>query len=150
MADSTFDNLTAALMGKCPACHKGDIYKSFLVPHTLCPVCSVRFERWEGSWTIPAVMGYGSGALFAITLGIVLFQYNGLEGASAHVLSISTLIFTSVFYPLCKNLSFGLLHMNGFIYPDPPKLVVNNTPPNPLDPASVPPADTTSQPPAGS
>jgi uncharacterized protein (DUF983 family) len=125
------DALLAAITGKCPACHRGDIYKSFLVPHALCPVCSVRFERWEGSWTIPVVMGYGAGAIFAIVLGIILFRYNGLEGASVQILSFSTLIFTALFYPVCKNISFGLLYLNGFIYPDPPRLVKD------LDPNST-------------
>ena len=116
------DPLISAVFGRCPACQKGQIYQSFLRPHPTCPVCQVRFERWEGSWTIPVVMGYGSGALFAFALGFWYHKAGELKGAE-DVIIPATLAFTALWYPLCKNLSFGLLFVNGFIYPDPPRLV---------------------------
>ena len=69
----------AALSGRCPNCEKGKLYQSFLKLNELCPVCHVRFERWSGSWTIPTVMGYVSGALFAIVVGFVLLKMDRLE-----------------------------------------------------------------------
>ena len=116
------DPLLAAITGHCPACQKGRIYKSFLRPHALCPVCQVRFERWHGSWTIPVVMGYGSGALFAIALGFWYHKIGALKDAENVIIPV-TLLFTALWYPVCKNLSFGLLFINGFIFPDPPSLV---------------------------
>ena len=116
------DPLLAAITGHCPACQKGRIYKSFLRPYPLCPVCHVRFERWHGSWTIPVVMGYGSGALFAIALGFWYYKIGALKDAE-NVIIPATLLFTALWYPLCKNLSFGLLFINGFIFPDPPSLL---------------------------
>lgn len=118
--------LLAAISGRCPACQKGALNKSLLRPNELCPVCHVRFERWSGSWTIPVVMGYGSGALFAIALGFLMFKLDRLEGAE-NIIIPATIAFTAVFYPVCKNISFGLLYTNGFIYPDPPTLVKTNT-----------------------
>lgn len=114
--------MLAAITGKCPACQKGAIYKSFLRPNDVCQVCSVRFERWSGSWTIPVVMGYGSGAIFAFLLGFILLRADRLDGAE-NIIIPATLVFTALFYPICKNISFGLLYQNGFIYPDPPRLV---------------------------
>jgi uncharacterized protein (DUF983 family) len=114
--------MLAAISGRCPSCQKGAIYKSFLKAHELCPVCSVRFERWAGSWTIPVVMGYGSGAIFAVILGFILLKLDRLEGAE-NIIIPATIAFTLFFYPLCKNISYGLMFSNGFIYPDPPQLV---------------------------
>jgi hypothetical protein len=116
------DSMLAAISGRCPACRKGQIYKTFLRPHELCPVCGVRFERWTGSWTIPVVMGYGSGAIFAFVLGFILLKADKLDGAE-NIIIPATLLFTGLFYPICKNISFGLMFNNGFIYPDPPRLV---------------------------
>jgi uncharacterized protein (DUF983 family) len=122
--------LLAAISGRCPSCKKGGIYKSFLKAHELCPVCGVRFERWAGSWTIPVVMGYGSGAIFAVILGFVLLKMDRLEGAE-NIIIPATIAFTVFFYPLCKNISYGLLFQNGFIYPDPPQLVKEPEAPRP-------------------
>jgi uncharacterized protein (DUF983 family) len=119
--------LLAALLGRCPNCQKGKIYTSFLKVADTCDVCHVRFERWSGSWTIPAVMGYGAGALFAIALGGYFLQIGQLKG-SEKIIIPATLIFTACFYPLCKNLSMFMLWNNGFMTVDPPQLVPTDTP----------------------
>jgi len=112
----------SALFGRCPCCGRGKLYKSFLILHETCVVCHVRFERWSGSWTIPVVMGYGAGALFAIALGFWFHQMGRLAG-SENILIPATLAFTALFYPVCKNLSMFMLFQNGFIFVDPPTLV---------------------------
>lgn len=112
----------AALTGRCPACRRGKMYQSFMKLHELCPACEVRFERWAGSWTLPTVMGYGSGALFAIALGFVMLKLDRLEGAESIIIP-ATLVFTLLCYPVCKNISMFLLYNNGFIFVDPPELV---------------------------
>jgi len=118
--------LLAALLGRCPNCQKGKIYTSFLKVADTCDVCHVRFERWSGSWTIPAVMGYGAGALFAIVLGGYFLQIGQLKG-SEKIIIPATLIFTACFYPMCKNLSMFMLWNNGFMTVDPPQLVPADT-----------------------
>ncbi len=112
----------SALFGRCPACGRGKLYKSFLTLNETCPVCHVRFERWSGSWTIPTVMGYGSGALFAIALGYTFHRMGRLEG-SENIIMPATIAFTALFYPVCKNVSMFMLFQNGFIFVDPPTLV---------------------------
>lgn len=112
----------AAVSGRCPACGVGRLYVSFLKLHPLCPHCHVRFERWEGSWTIPTVMGYASGAVFAIVVGAILLSQDALEG-NARPLIFATMVFTLGFYPVCKNFSIFMLWRNGFITVDPPTLV---------------------------
>lgn len=114
--------LLNALTGKCPACGRGKLYQSFMKLHETCPVCQVRFERWSGSWTIPAVMGYGSGAIFATCLGFYFLQRGELMG-SENIIIPATVVFTALWYPVCKNISIGTLYLNGFIFPDPPSLV---------------------------
>lgn len=114
--------LLAAMIGRCPNCQKGKIYKAFLQVNDTCPVCHVRFERWAGSWTIPAVMGYGSGALFALGLGAWFLHTGQLKG-SEKIIIPATVVFTACFYPLCKNLSMFMLWNNGFVTVDPPTLV---------------------------
>lgn len=115
-------SLFSALIGRCPNCQKGPVYRSFMKLNETCPVCHVRFERWSGSWTIPAVMGYGAGALFAIALG-AWFLHNGQLKGSEKIIVPSTMLFTACFYPLCKNLSIFMMWNNGFITVDPPQLV---------------------------
>jgi uncharacterized protein (DUF983 family) len=111
-----------ALTGRCPNCGRASIYHGFLKPRPTCPSCHVRFERWNGSWTIPTVMGYTSGALFAIVLGIWFLHNDRLEG-SENIIIPATVVFTALFYPVCKNVSFFLLWRNGFIFVDPPAAV---------------------------
>jgi uncharacterized protein (DUF983 family) len=122
----------SALSGRCPCCGRGKLYQSFLKLNVLCPVCHVRFERWSGSWTIPTVMGYGAGALFAIALGIIFFKMDRLDGAE-NIIIPATLVFTFLIYPLCKNISIFMLFQNGFIFVDPPTLV-QDTPTGALEP----------------
>lgn len=128
----------SALFGRCPSCGRGSLYQSFLKLNEKCPVCHVRFERWSGSWTIPTVMGYGSGAIFAIGLGYVFHRMGRLEG-SENIIIPATVTFTALFYPVCKNVSMFMLFQNGFIFVDPPTLV-REDPPDPLVAASAPPA----------
>ena len=123
-------SLLGTLFGRCPNCSKGALYASFLTLHETCPVCHVRYERWSGSWTIPVVMGYGSGALFAFGLGFYFLKTDQLSG-SENIIIPATIVFTAVFYPLCKNLSIFMLWNNGFITVDPPSLVQDGTPPPP-------------------
>lgn len=120
----------SALTGKCPACGRGRLYKAFLKLHETCPDCHVRFERWEGSWTIPTVMGYSTGALFAVALGYVFWRMDRLEGAE-NIIIPATLAFTALTYPICKNISVFLLWNNGFIFVDPPTLVQDDGTPAP-------------------
>ncbi|MDP2308257.1 MAG: hypothetical protein Q8P18_19720 [Pseudomonadota bacterium] len=112
----------SALFGRCPCCGRGSLYQSFLKFNETCAVCHVRFERWSGSWTIPTVMGYGSGAVFAIVLGYVFHRMGRLEG-SENIIIPATIGFTVLLYPVCKNLSMFMLFQNGFIFVDPPTLV---------------------------
>ncbi|MDP2311848.1 MAG: hypothetical protein Q8P41_03015 [Pseudomonadota bacterium] len=126
----------SALFGRCPSCHRGKLYKSFMALNETCPVCHVRFERWSGSWTIPTVMGYGSGAFFAIGLGFVFFRMGRLEG-SENIIIPATITFTALFYPVCKNLSMFMLFQNGFIFVDPPTLVRDEPAGVRNEPASV-------------
>jgi uncharacterized protein (DUF983 family) len=112
----------SALFGRCPCCGRGKLYTSFLTLHETCEVCHVRFERWSGSWTIPVVMGYGAGALFAIALGFWFHEMGRLAG-SENILIPATIAFTAAFYPVCKNVSMFMLFQNGFIFVDPPTLV---------------------------
>lgn len=114
--------LLAALTGRCPNCQKGKLYQSFMKLNDTCAVCHVRFERWNGSWTIAAVMGYGAGALFAIGLGAWFLHNDALKGSEKIILP-ATIVFTACFYPLCKNLSMFMLWNNGFMTVDPPSLV---------------------------
>jgi uncharacterized protein (DUF983 family) len=120
--------LLGTLMGRCPNCSKGALYRSFMTLHETCPVCHVRYERWSGSWTIPVVMGYGAGALFAIALGFYFLKTDQLAG-SENIIIPATLVFTAAFYPLCKNLSIFMLWNNGFITVDPPALVRDDAAP---------------------
>ena len=119
--------LLAALTGRCPNCQKGKLYQSFMKLNDTCDVCHVRFERWNGSWTIAAVMGYGAGALFAIALGAWFLHNDALKG-SEKILLPATIVFTACFYPLCKNLSMFMLWNNGFMTVDPPTLVPTSPP----------------------
>jgi uncharacterized protein (DUF983 family) len=134
-------SLLGTLFGRCPNCSRGPLYKSFITLHETCPVCHVRYERWSGSWTIPVVMGYGAGALFAVGLGFYFLKTDQLSG-SENIIIPATLAFTAAFYPLCKNLSIFMLWNNGFITVDPPTLVQDDSnagasPPARPDPVRV-------------
>ncbi len=122
--------LLAALIGRCPNCQRGHMYKSFMKLNDTCSVCQVRFERWNGSWTIAAVMGYSSGAIFAIGLGAWFLHHDMLKG-SEKIIIPATVVFTALFYPVCKNISMFMLWNNGFVTVDPPTLVAPPDPPGP-------------------
>lgn len=127
-----FSALFAALSGRCPNCGVGKLYRSFMTVADTCEHCHVRYERWEGSWTIPTVMGYATGAVFAVVGGGILLYLDLLE-AYARPLIFATLFFTVLVYPVIKNFSLFMLWNNGFMTPDPPTLV---TPDQPSDSAA--------------
>lgn len=118
----SFSALFAALSGRCPNCGQGKLYASFMTVAETCSHCHVRYERWSGSWTIPTVMGYTAGAVFAILGGGVLLYLDKLE-ENARPLIFATLLFTLLVYPPIKSVSLFLLWRNGFMTPDPPTLV---------------------------
>jgi hypothetical protein len=51
-----------------------------------------------------------------------MFKMGRLRG-SENIIIPATLVFTVLFYPVCKNVSMFLLWNNGFITVDPPELV---------------------------
>lgn len=122
------ENFLWALGGRCPNCGKGPLYERFLKARPTCPACHVRFERWAGSWTISAVMGYTSGALFAVALGFYYLKKGELAGSESVIIPAS-IVFAALAYPVCKNIGFFLLWNNGFITVDPPSLVKDDPPP---------------------
>ncbi|MFZ5481423.1 MAG: hypothetical protein ACOZNI_31975 [Myxococcota bacterium] len=100
----------------------GALYARFLRLHERCPCCEVRFERWAGTWTVPAVMGNGAGVLFAAVLGSELLRLGKLRGSEGVIIP-ATVAFTVALYPLCKSASVFLLWKTGFVTVDPPRLL---------------------------
>lgn len=118
-----FQSLLSAVMGRCPACHRGALNEALLKTNQTCPVCHVRFERFPGNWTISVVMSYGIGAVFAVLIGWGYYKsYGTLKGAENVILPV-VMFFSLGIYPLCKNFTIGMLYINGFVYVDPPTLL---------------------------
>lgn len=77
------NNIVAALAGKCPRCHKGDLFTgknpyafgNMLTMHTHCSNCGLRYERESGFFFGAMYVSYAINiALFVTaTVGFYLF-----------------------------------------------------------------------------
>lgn len=70
--------VAATLRFRCPNCREGRLFAGVYQVADTCSACSVRFERDEGSWTGPVVLGYAIAAGVALIVGILLFRTWGL------------------------------------------------------------------------
>jgi len=71
---------TILLQGKCPRCHKGDIFTfpitsiiRFSTMNTACPVCGVRFEPEPGFYQGAMFVGYAISVVCIVILSLLLF-----------------------------------------------------------------------------
>ncbi len=71
---------TALLLGKCPRCREGDIFKypisrisKFNVMNDSCPYCGVRLEPEPGFYQGAMYVGYGFTIGFLMLIGVLLY-----------------------------------------------------------------------------
>lgn len=72
-----------AILGVCPNCGEGKIFRGVWKVNETCSVCGVRFERDSGAWLGALVIAYAAGILAVLVVAaitIVLWGlYPGLE-----------------------------------------------------------------------
>ena len=66
--------------------------------------------------------------VFAALLGFLFYRAGALKGAENYIIP-ATMLFAGLVYPVCKNISIGLLFTNGFVFLDPPRLLPATEPP---------------------
>ena len=87
-----FKLLSTTFAGRCPECGEASVFAGVFQLHELCPHCGVRYERWSGSWTIPTVIGYTTGAGLAFAVAIYLHTTRGLHmGDEYYVAGVAVL-----------------------------------------------------------
>lgn len=111
----------AAVLNRCPACAEGQLFSGVFQLRKTCDVCRVRYERWEGSWTGPTVIGYGVGAAVAVFLIVVLHSMDKLVPGSEIGIALASCVAVLATFRPVKAAWIGLLFDWGYVYPDPPK-----------------------------
>ena len=110
--------LSAILLGKCPQCHKGDLFdahpyhlKKMMNMNKKCPHCDVNFEReprfFDGAMYISYAMSVG---LFLVSAFII---YHTIEGATENTYLIAIISEVILLYPIMSRYS-RILYLYAF------------------------------------
>ena len=100
--------LGRSLLLRCPLCGQGRLFRRWLLMHTACPHCGVKFEREPGFFLGSIYINYGLTALVvAIAYPVLLFNKIVAEtplliGALAFVVLFPLLVF-----PWARSLWLG-------------------------------------------
>jgi len=102
--------LYSILKGKCPVCHKGDLYvrkNPYLLSSTLkmydtCPNCGTRYKIEPSFFYGAMYVSYGLGVAFAVAAFIIAYFFIGLDRLNTFFVIVGTLVF---FLPVIARLS---------------------------------------------
>jgi uncharacterized protein (DUF983 family) len=125
------DPYARALNNKCPHCGQGALFNGWFSLAEKCSVCGARYERYEGSWTGPTVIGYGSGAAMGIAMGFVLVMSGNYFPHAEIVISVIACGTVLLVYRFIKAWWMGWLYATGYIFPDKPRVDSLIAPPEP-------------------
>lgn len=103
---------------RCPACGQGALYQGWFTLHELCPCCGVRYERWLGSWTMPTVLGYTTGALVATAVGVGLYRARGIQPGDELWISLGAVLGALLPYRQLKAAWIWTLWATGWVFTD--------------------------------
>ncbi len=106
------------LTGRCPACGSTSAFASLYRLHATCPVCSVRFERDDGSYLGSLSVAYGFTILVLAGVTAALVQRYGLfDGFAVVLLVVGVGTVTAVYRP-AKAWWLWWLWTMGFVVTD--------------------------------
>ncbi len=99
------------LNGKCPRCHKGDLYKNnhpyqfkdFGKTHTHCSACGLKYEKEPGFFYGAMYVSYALTVAFSVAIAVAIYVL--FREASYVVYMISILVGLVVLMPLSFRLS---------------------------------------------
>ncbi len=115
------DSMNALFSGKCPACHKGDVFKypisrisHFAEMNLKCPVCGSSFEREPGFYYGAMFITYAFNAALVIVAGVCVFYlFNFSEMTSLIIIGLLAVLLTPVSFRFSRIIWlywFGGLH----------------------------------------
>lgn len=111
--------MVAATLGfRCPSCREGVLFAGVYRIAETCSVCRVRFERDEGSWTGPVVLGYAIAAFVALIVGILLYRSWGLFRGFEVVVAGAACVGALAGYRSAKGWWVWLLWVTGQVVTD--------------------------------
>ena len=103
-------NLYSILKGKCPVCHKGDLYvrknpyflSSTLKMYETCSNCGTRYKIEPSFFYGAMYVSYGLGVAFAVAAFIIAYFFIGLDRLNTFFVIVGTLV---IFLPVIARLS---------------------------------------------
>ena len=111
-------HLPATLLGHCPNCKQGKVFKNAVSLKDVCQHCGVRFERDGGSHMISMVLNYFLSLIITGVVALMLFlRYGFFPGATFALAGLACVCIALLFRPT-KLLYLWLLWLFGFVYQD--------------------------------
>ena len=110
--------VSATFLFRCPNCRRGKLFVGMYRVAGVCSECGVRFERDEGSWTGPVVIGYAIAALTAAIVGVLLFRTRGLFRGFEAVVAAAACVGALAGYRSAKGWWVWLLWITGQVVTD--------------------------------
>ncbi len=108
----------SAVLGRCPHCGVGAMFKGYYSLHERCAHCGTRFETSDGAWLGAVAVGYAFGAAFGIIAAVVEIVWRPITHLGLDptwTIAIAALPVTLLCYRPAKGLWFGLLYQFGFM-----------------------------------
>jgi uncharacterized protein (DUF983 family) len=110
--------LRTTLLGRCPACEEGRIFRGVFAMHRECPACGAVLERNEGNFTGPVVIGYTAGAVAAFVVGFLLYWRLGDRPWLEYAVALTAAAAALLAYRPAKAWFVWLLWATGLVFRD--------------------------------
>lgn len=107
--------LRSALLGYCPNCLLGKMFRGFLRPVSSCDICGMPFERDGGTWTATAFLMYLLICTALAAEGLALGLLFGIFPGFMAVLGISAVLLLLLLYRPVRGLWVWCLWKSGFL-----------------------------------
>ena len=107
--------LRSALLGNCPNCVLGTLFRGFLRPRRCCDVCSMTFEQDSSTWLGTAFLMYMLASVLLIAEGVALGLLFGFFGGFTAVMGVSAVVLVVLSYRSARGLWVWCLWKVGFL-----------------------------------
>lgn len=96
-----YGKMWRAVLGTCPNCDEGEIFRGVWKVNETCAVCDVRFERDSGAWLGALVIAYTAGILAVLLAGAITIIAWGLyQGLEWVLIAAGTLTIVLLYRPI--------------------------------------------------
>ncbi len=109
-----FRHVWVAIIGRCPRCFRGRIFRSLLKMNDHCPVCGLQFEREYGYFLMSIFIAYLIDGIILVPLGIYMVRNQVDTVSTTSVLLLILVVVTPISFRYSRIV---WLHIDHYLDP---------------------------------